>query len=212
MFRLASKRAVAGLRKGSAASAPMPSRSCRAFASQRGDIHPDLLKAPYTMAGHEKIVSPPVVYISGEEMTKYTMELIMDQWIRPHIDTTAWEFFDLSCKARDESNDAVLHDAVAAGAKCGSIFKEPTITPSAAQVKEFGLSQSLPSPNGAMRRGWNGITISRDTIHIEGVKLGFEKPVLFERHAIGGEYVNMGEVVCLELWLVLYTVVVIFPI
>eukprot|EP00981_Chlorochromonas_danica_P015739 scaffold14367_cov250-Ochromonas_danica.AAC.35 len=26
--------------------------------------------------------------------------------------------------------------------------------------------------NGAMRRGWNGITISRDTIHIDGVKLG----------------------------------------
>jgi len=62
-----------------------------------------------------------------------------------------------------------------------------------------------------MRRGWNGIhsfihyyyyyllfiiiviiikgiTISRDTIHIEGVKLGFERPVLFERHAVGGEY------------------------
>jgi isocitrate dehydrogenase len=35
---------------------------------------------------------------------------------------------------------------------------------------------------------WNGITISRDTIHIEGVKLGFEKIVLFDRHAVGGEY------------------------
>jgi len=39
-----------------------------------------------------------------------------------------------------------------------------------------------------MRRGWNGITISRDTIHIEGMTLGFERPVLFERHAVGGEY------------------------
>jgi len=39
-----------------------------------------------------------------------------------------------------------------------------------------------------MRRGWNGITISRDTIHIEGVELGFKRPVLFERHAVGGEY------------------------
>jgi isocitrate dehydrogenase len=39
-----------------------------------------------------------------------------------------------------------------------------------------------------MRRGWKGITISRDTIHIEGVKLGFENPVFFERHAVGGEY------------------------
>lgn len=71
-----------------------------------------------------------------------------------------------------------------------------------------GLKKAWGSPNGAMRRGWNGITISRDTIHIEGVKLGavhhvirasyscssrlittlhtipyrsgFEKPVLFE--------------------------------
>ena len=41
---------------------------------------------------------------------------------------------------------------------------------------------------GAMRKGWKGITISRDTIHIEGVKLGFDKPVLFDRHAVGGEY------------------------
>ena len=39
-----------------------------------------------------------------------------------------------------------------------------------------------------MRRGWNGITISRDTIHIEGIELGYKKPVFFERHAVGGEY------------------------
>ena len=39
-----------------------------------------------------------------------------------------------------------------------------------------------------MRRGWNGITISRDTIHIEGIELGYKNPVFFERHAVGGEY------------------------
>jgi len=39
-----------------------------------------------------------------------------------------------------------------------------------------------------MRGGWNGITISRDTIHIEGLELGYTRPVLFERHAVGGEY------------------------
>ena len=39
-----------------------------------------------------------------------------------------------------------------------------------------------------MRRGWNGVTISRDTIHIDGIELGFKRPVLFERHAVGGEY------------------------
>ena len=52
------------------------------------------------------------------------------------------------------------------------------------QVKEFGLKKALPSPNGLMRKGWNGITISRDTIHIDGLEFGFEKPVLFERHAV----------------------------
>jgi isocitrate dehydrogenase len=45
----------------------------------------------------------------------------------------------------------------------------------------MGLKKAWGSPNGAMRRGWKGITISRDTIHIEGVKLGFENPVFFER-------------------------------
>ena len=72
-----------------------------------------------------------MTYISGEEMTRYTMELILEQWIRPHIDISKWEFFDLSCKARDATNDKVLHDAVASGARMCAIFKEPTITPSA---------------------------------------------------------------------------------
>ena len=56
------------------------------------------------------------------------------------------------------------------------------------QKQLLGLKKTWGSPNGAMRRGWNGITISRDTIHIEGMELGYKNPVLFERHAIGGEY------------------------
>mmetsp|Transcript_21720 Transcript_21720/g.21880 ORF Transcript_21720/g.21880 Transcript_21720/m.21880 type:complete len:536 (+) Transcript_21720:61-1668(+) len=136
----------------------------------------------------KKIKSPPMVYISGEEMTNYVSMLILDKWIRPYVDISSWEFFDMSCKHRDETDDKVLKDAVAAGKRICSIFKEPTITPSALQVKEMGLKKGLPSPNGLMRRGWKGITISRDTIHIDGVKLGYDRPVLFERHAIGGEY------------------------
>jgi len=139
-------------------------------------------------AAKGKMVAPQMVYIGGEEMTSYCMQLIMEKWIKPHIDTTAWEFYDLSCKNRDATGDQVLKDAVEAGARIGAIFKEPTITPSAEQTKSMGLKKQLPSPNGAMRRGWNGVTISRDTIHIEGLKLGYNKPVLFERHAVGGEY------------------------
>jgi len=136
----------------------------------------------------QKIVAPPMVYIAGEEMTRYAMQLIQDKWVSPYIDTSNWEHFDLSCKSRDVTNDKVLHDAVAAGAKIGAIFKEPTITPTAEQKEQFGLSKTFGSPNGAMRRGWNGITISRDTIHIPGIELGFKNIVICERHAVGGEY------------------------
>eukprot|EP00820_Chromera_velia_P008537 Cvel_20565.t1-p1 / transcript=Cvel_20565.t1 / gene=Cvel_20565 / organism=Chromera_velia_CCMP2878 / gene_product=Isocitrate dehydrogenase [NADP], putative / transcript_product=Isocitrate dehydrogenase [NADP], putative / location=Cvel_scaffold1857:17475-18992(+) / protein_length=506 / sequence_SO=supercontig / SO=protein_coding / is_pseudo=false len=136
----------------------------------------------------DKIKAPPMVYISGEEMTRHACQLMLDEWVCPFIDISDWEFFDLSCKARDESEDQVLKDAVKAGARIGAIFKEPTITPTASQAKEMGLKKAWGSPNGLMRRGWNGITISRDTIHIKGIKLGFKRPVLFERHAVGGEY------------------------
>lgn len=140
------------------------------------------------MSADSKAVAPPMVYIAGEEMTNYCMNLIMDKWVNPKWDTSQWEHFDLSCVSRDNTEDKVLHDAVAAGARIGSIFKEPTVTPTEVQKKKLGLKKSWGSPNGAMRRGWNGITISRDTIHIEGMELGFKRPVLFERHAVGGEY------------------------
>jgi len=129
-----------------------------------------------------------MVYISGEEMTRYCMELILDQWIKPRIDISQWEFYDLSCKARDDTEDKVLHDAVDAGKRICAIFKEPSVTPTEIQKDLMGLKKAWGSPNGAMRRGWNGITISRDTIHIEGMELGYAKPVYFERHAVGGEY------------------------
>jgi len=135
-----------------------------------------------------KMKAPPMVYISGEEMTKYCMDLVLGKWIYPFIDTSAWKYYDLSCVNRDKTDDVILHDAVAAGKSIGAIFKEPTVTPTAVQQQKLGLSKTYGSPNGAMRRGWNGITISRDTIHIKGMELGFKNPVLFERHAVGGEY------------------------
>jgi isocitrate dehydrogenase len=135
-----------------------------------------------------KLRGSPQVYISGEEMTRYGMELILDRWIRPNVDTSKWEFFDLSVKNRDKTDDLVLKQAIDAGRRIKSIFKEPTVTPSEAQKEALGLKKAWGSPNGPMRRGWNGITISRDTIHIEGMTLGFKHPVLFDRHAVGGEY------------------------
>ena len=149
---------------------------------------PALASATRALGTAGKVTAPPMVFITGEEMTRYTMQLVMDRWIDPHVDTSQWEFYDLSCKSRDATGDQILHDAVDAGSRVRAIFKEPTITPSELQVEKMGLKTPLGSPNGAMRRGWNGITISRDTIHIDGMELGYKRPVLFERHAVGGEY------------------------
>ena len=82
-----------------------------------------------TFSSDQKIESSPMVYISGEEMTHYASVLMVKQWVEPYIDTSKWLYFDLSCKSRDETNDKVLHDAVAAGKDIAAIFKEPTITP-----------------------------------------------------------------------------------
>lgn len=137
-----------------------------------------------------KYPAPAMVYISGEEMTREMMKMIMKDWVEPYLDTSKWKFFDLSCKNRDATDDKVLKDAIAAGTEIGAIFKEPTITPTADQVKSMGLSKPYPSPNGKMRAGWNGYSIDRDTIRVPGLEsqMGYENPVLFCRHAVGGEY------------------------
>lgn len=88
-----------------------------------------------------------MVYISGEEMTHYACNLIMDQWITPYFDTSAWETYDLSCKSRDQTNDQVLKDAVEAGKRIGAIFKEPTITPSASQACSIQYLHTLLFPS-----------------------------------------------------------------
>jgi len=116
------------------------------------------------------------------------MNIIMDKWIKPNVDTSKWEYFDLSCNSRDDTDDKVLNDAVAAGMRIKAIFKEPTITPTSEQKQKFGLKKLFGSPNGAMRKGWNGVTISRDTIMIDNLELGYKNIVLCDRHAVGGEY------------------------
>jgi isocitrate dehydrogenase len=57
-----------------------------------------------------KIKAPKMVYIAGEEMTRVVMEMILDKWIKPNIDISQWQFFNLSCKSRDTTQDKVLAD------------------------------------------------------------------------------------------------------
>jgi|GEM_PF-1653408 len=137
-----------------------------------------------------KLSAPAMVYITGEEMTREVMKMVLAQWVEPFLETGKWQYFDLSCKARDDSDDKVLADAINAGTAVGAIFKEPTITPTADQMKEMGLKKPLGSPNGKMRAAWNGYSIDRDTIEVKGLEsqMGYKRPVLFCRHAVGGEY------------------------
>lgn len=54
-----------------------------------------------------KISAAPMVYVSGEEMTRYTMQLVLDKWVHPHVDTSKWDFYDLRAKNRDDTEDQV---------------------------------------------------------------------------------------------------------
>lgn len=74
-----------------------------------------------------KIPAPPLVYITGEEMSRYAGELFLNEWIRPYVDISKWEFYDLSCKSRDQTNDQVLENCIKAGKRIGAIYKEPTM-------------------------------------------------------------------------------------
>ncbi len=61
-------------------------------------------------------------------MTRYAGELYLDQWIRPFVDISKWEFYDLSCRSRDQTDDKVLYDAIKAGKRIGAIYKVPSHT------------------------------------------------------------------------------------
>ena len=162
---------------------------CSRFSSSSSSTRAaNVVKDDDDVARKKLLIASPMVYVKGEEMTKYCMDLILEKWIEPNVCTKKWETFDLSAKNRDETNDEVLRKVVESGFRLKAIFKEPTITPTKDQVQRLNLKKTWGSPNGAMRRGWNGITISRDTIHIDGIDLGYKNKVLFERHAIGGEY------------------------
>lgn len=139
----------------------------------------------------KKIKADKLVYILGEEMARHSMQLVLDNWVAPYVDISGFEYYSLSVADRANSDDKVLKDAITAGQKIKAIFKEPTITPTAEQMTEFGFAgKKLGSPNGKMRQAWNGFAISRDPIFVPGLedKFGYKGTVIFDRHAVGGEY------------------------
>eukprot|EP00927_Polykrikos_kofoidii_P028301 TRINITY_DN24733_c0_g1_i1.p1 TRINITY_DN24733_c0_g1~~TRINITY_DN24733_c0_g1_i1.p1 ORF type:complete len:745 (+),score=168.24 TRINITY_DN24733_c0_g1_i1:72-2237(+) len=148
-------------------------------------------------AKFEKIkVTQPVVELDGDEMTRIVWQMVKDKLLFPFLDMEI-DYYDLSITYRDETDDAVMHDAVKAINKHNVAIKCPTITPSEARVMEFNLKEKWESPSRKLPRLLGG-TFFRAPIVIENIPRyvpGWEKPIIVGRHAHGDEY-GAKQLVC----------------
>ena len=92
----------------------------------------------------------PVVELDGDEMTRIIWAYIRERLILAYLDVDL-RYFDLSIESRDATEDAITVEAANAIKQFGVGVKCATITPDEARVKEFGLKQMYPSPNGTIR-------------------------------------------------------------
>ena len=133
----------------------------------------------------------PIVEMQGDEMTRILWDLIKDTLLEPYVSLNT-EFYDLSLPNRDKTGDGVTHAAADAIKKWGVGVKCATITPNAARVEEYKLSQMWPSPNGTIRAALDG-TVFRAPIMVKGITPyipTWTKPITIARHAYGDIYKN----------------------
>ena len=84
----------------------------------------------------------PLVEMDGDEMTRVLWKMIKEELLLPYIDLKT-VCFDLGLKHREETRDQVTIDAAKAVSEYGVGVKCATITPNAARVKEYSLSENL---------------------------------------------------------------------
>lgn len=138
----------------------------------------------------EKIkMTTPLVEMDGDEMTRILWKMIKDELLIPFIDLKT-EYYDLGLEYREETKDQVTFDSAYATQKYGVAVKCATITPNAARVKEYNLSQMWKSPNGTIRAILDG-TVFRAPILVKGLDPyvpTWTKPITIARHAYGDVY------------------------
>ncbi len=133
----------------------------------------------------------PLVEMDGDEMTRVIWQIIKDELICPYVDLKT-EYFDLGLENREATADQVTVDAAEATKRLGVAVKCATITPNAARVEEYGLSQMWKSPNGTIRAILDG-TVFRAPIVVKGIEpyvRTWTKPITIARHAYGDVYKN----------------------
>ncbi len=137
-------------------------------------------------------MTTPIVEMDGDEMTRVLWQMIKDELILPFVDLKS-EYYDLSLKNRDDSDDQITIAAAKACKKYGVGVKCATITSNAQRMEEYQLKQLLPSPNATIRGILDG-TIFRAPIMVKNIKPVVEswhKPITIARHAYGDIYKNV---------------------
>jgi isocitrate dehydrogenase len=115
--------------------------------------------------------------------------MVKEQLIQPFVEIEL-KSYDLHLPERDRTYDAITVEAAKAIQRYGVGVKCATITPDAARVKEYGLKQAWPSPNGTIRAILDG-TVFRKPILVKNVPpmvRSWTKPITIGRHAYGDIY------------------------
>lgn len=136
-------------------------------------------------------MNTPLVEMDGDEMTRILWQWIKDILITPYVDLKT-EYYDLGLKHREETKDQVTFDSAEATKKYGVAVKCATITPNAARMPEYNLSEMWKSPNGTIRAILDG-TVFRTPILVKGITPyipTWTKPITIARHAYGDVYKN----------------------
>ena len=137
------------------------------------------------------IMKTPLVEMDGDEMTRVIWKWIKEILIEPYVELKT-EYYDLGLEYREKTRDQVTIDSAEATKKYGVAVKCATITPNAARVKEYNLTEMWKSPNGTIRAILDG-TVFREPILVKGINpfvRTWKKPISIARHAYGDVYKN----------------------
>ena len=136
-------------------------------------------------------MTTPLVEMDGDEMTRVLWAMIKDTLILPFVELKT-EYYDLGLEYRNATGDQVTVDSAEATKKYGVAVKCATITPNAARMTEYNLTEMWKSPNGTIRAILDG-TVFRAPIIVKGITPyipTWTKPITIARHAYGDIYKN----------------------
>ncbi len=137
------------------------------------------------------IMKTPLVEMDGDEMTRILWKWIKETLLEPYVELNT-EYYDLGLENREATKDKVTMDSAEATKKYGVAVKCATITPNAARMPEYNLTQMWKSPNGTIRAALDG-TVFRTPIIVKGIEPyipTWTKPITIARHAYGDVYKN----------------------